>query len=51
MRFKRPGNAAIWWVEAESDSFGVLVGHVEGVAQVHEEGVTAPAQVILDVGI
>jgi len=29
----------------------VLVGGVKGVAQVHQEGVAAPAQPVLDVGV
>ncbi len=49
MGFQRPGDAAIGRVEAECDSFGVLVSHVEGVAQVHEECVTAPPEVVLDI--
>ena len=35
-------------VEAKSDSFGVLVSHVEGVPEVHEEGIAFPSEAILD---
>ena len=39
-------------VKPECDRFGVLqVGSVEGVAEVHEECVAAPPEVVLDVRI
>ncbi len=36
-------------VKAEGGGFGVLVSHVEGVAQVHEEHVAAPPEAVLDI--
>ena len=51
MGFQRPSNAAIGQVEAEGDGFGMLVSHVEGVAQVHEECVTAPQEAVLDIRV
>ena len=49
MGFQRPGGAAVGWIEAKCDSFCVLVRHVEGVAQIHEECVAAPPQAVFDV--
>ena len=49
MGFQRPGNAAVGWIEAECNSLCVLVRHVEGVAQIHEERVIAPPEVVFDV--
>ena len=37
------------WVEPQCDGLSVLVGNVECVAQVHEECIAFPAQVVLDV--
>jgi hypothetical protein len=37
------------WVEPQCDGLSVLIGNVECVAQVHEECIAFPAQVVLDV--
>lgn len=39
------------WVQSQCDGFGVLGSGVEGVLQIHEERVTAPAKLVLDVGV
>jgi hypothetical protein len=44
--FQRPSNAAIGRVEAEGDGFGMLVGRIEGVVQVHEECVAVPPEAV-----
>ena len=49
MGFQRPNNAAVGRVKAEGDGFGVLISRVEGVAQVHEECVAAPLEVVHDI--
>ena len=37
-------------VHAQGDGIDVLVGCVEGIGQLHQEGVTAPALAVLDEG-
>ena len=49
MGFQRPNNAAVGWVEAKGDGFGVLISRVKCVAQVHEGCVAAPAEVVHDI--
>jgi hypothetical protein len=49
MWFEGTGVAPIGRVKAECDGLSVLVGHVEGVAQIHEEPVAAPPEAALDV--
>ena len=51
MGFERPSDAAVGQIEAEGDGFGVLICHVEGVAQVHEECVAAPQEAVLDIRV
>jgi hypothetical protein len=38
-------------VQAQGDGLGVLVGSAERVVEVHQEGVAAPMQAFLDVGV
>jgi hypothetical protein len=45
------GDIAVGRIEAESDRLGVLICRIEGVAQVHEEGVAAPPKAVFDVRV
>ena len=49
--FERSSEIRYGRAAAEGNCLCVLVCHVECVVQVHEEGVAAPAQAVLDVGI
>ncbi len=49
MWFEESGKDPIRRVEAECDGLCVLVCRVEGVAQIHEERVSAPPEVVFDV--
>ena len=35
VQFERAGIVVIWWIESKRDCVGVLLGHVEGVVEVH----------------
>ena len=51
VQFERAGVILVWWIESKRDRAGVLRGRVEGVAEVHEECITAPPKPILDKGV
>ena len=49
--FERTGDNAVGRIEAEGDCLSVLICRVEGVAQVHEEGVAAPPKSVFDIRV
>ncbi len=49
--FEGSGVPPFWWIEAEGDGLRVLIGHVECVAEVHEEGVATPTEAVFDVRV
>ena len=51
MWFEGCGKTPCGRVDAEGDGLRVLVCCVECVAQVHQKGVAAPTEVVLDIGI
>jgi hypothetical protein len=50
-RFERPSESQGRGFEAKSDGFCVLVSCVEGIAQIHKEGVAVPSEMVLDIGV
>ena len=47
VRFEGPGESPSGGIESEGDSLHVLIGHVECIAKIHEEGVALPLETVL----
>ncbi len=51
VRFEGLGIPPCGWIEPEGDGLRVLVGRVECVTEIHEEGVATPTEAVLDVRV
>ena len=51
MRFERSCEPPDGWFESQDDGIGVLFCCVERVAQVHQKGVAAPTEAVLDIRV
>ena len=51
MRFGRTSCVVGWRVKSKHDCFGVLRGCVEGIAEVHEECIAAPPEMVFDIRV
>ena len=51
VRFEGSSESPSRWVKSEGDGLRVLVGRVECIAKIHEEGVTSPTEAFFDVRV
>ena len=51
VQFEGSGVLPCWGIESEGDGLRVLVGRVECVAEIHEEGIASPTEAVFDVSV
>lgn len=51
VRFEGSGVLPCWGIESEGNGLRVLVGRVECVAEIHEEGIASPTEAVFDVSV
>ena len=51
VRFEGSGVPPCEWIESEGDGLRVLVGRVECIVKIHEEGVALPTEAVFDVRV
>ena len=51
VRFEGSGAPPCWGIESEGNGLCVLIGRVECVAKIHEEGMASPTEAVFDVSV